>query len=241
MEALIPVLDVKVLQEKTTEAAMAGAVKAINEYYTGYNSPFMKKIQGDLQGKVIGNFELPDVLALINDGISKQIDAIANNAVAQSFVPMVTRLLTRMKNDVTTRDILEEFVKYKKDANSNFDISDYECEIKRQESYSWHNMKIFQDGNELYSITLHDPWDSEKKEGITSCKIFNLPYVMHGEMKQTMKLSVNDGVMLEMPFTTDVISNKFMSYIARIIISGVRVKITSTDFDEDMAGVEHDY
>ena len=49
-----PVLDGEELSKKVNEFAMKGALKSIEEYYTGYNSPFMKAINEELSKMKIG-------------------------------------------------------------------------------------------------------------------------------------------------------------------------------------------
>jgi hypothetical protein len=45
---ILPVLNTEVLQEKATEFAMKGAIESIKEFYSGYNSPFRKQIEEQL-------------------------------------------------------------------------------------------------------------------------------------------------------------------------------------------------
>ena len=53
MKDLVPVIDTEVLQEKVNQAAMKGALSTIEDFYTGYNSPFKKAIKEDLESKEI--------------------------------------------------------------------------------------------------------------------------------------------------------------------------------------------
>lgn len=45
----LPELDAERLNEAAKEAAMKGALECINEYYTGYKSPFKKAITEELE------------------------------------------------------------------------------------------------------------------------------------------------------------------------------------------------
>ena len=51
---------------------------------------------------------------------------------------------------------------------------------------------------------------------------------------QTMKLSVENGVTLELPFTKDILKDEFMSYIARLVMSGSLIILDVEDFDDWM-------
>ena len=61
-------LDEKRLQEMAAQYAMQGAEKAIKDFYTGYDSPFMNAIQRELKEKMETNlfFELSQMTAAIS-------------------------------------------------------------------------------------------------------------------------------------------------------------------------------
>jgi hypothetical protein len=94
---IIPVIDFNVLQQKANEAAMNGAIKTIEEFYTKWDSPYRKMVQEALNkttiGEGIGGLELPDVVSLINNSLSKEIDHIANTALAKTWLPPCSRVL----------------------------------------------------------------------------------------------------------------------------------------------------
>ena len=81
-EQILPVLNMDVLKEAANKWAMNGALKSIEEYYSGYNSPFRKTIEEELKKTEVGHgIQLPDIIALINDSLSKEIDLLANTAI----------------------------------------------------------------------------------------------------------------------------------------------------------------
>ena len=53
-------------------------------------------------------------------------------------------------------------------------------------------------------------------------------------IQETMKLSLNDGVTLEMPFTSDVLHDGFMSYLARLVMAESKITIDVKEFNEDL-------
>lgn len=228
MKDLVPVIDPEVLQERVNQAAMKGALSTIEDFYTGYNSPFKKAIKEDLESKEIRHtFELPDIIATLNDSLTDEIDRIANTAISKSFVPLVQRFLTRTEGEIKFSDILKEFI----EANPNSDRDYFEVSIKRHEQYSWLDVNLSSE-NKTYRLTLHTDYKSER-EGNVKYIFLGLPYTDNGRI-QTMKLSIDGGVTLELPFTKDIIKDEFMSYIARLVMSGSLITMDVEDFEDWM-------
>lgn len=108
---ILPQLDLTILQHSANEAAMQGAISAINEFYTGWNSPYKKAIEADLESKSIDPmFSLPDILGVINEKLQQEIDSIANAAVAKSFVPLVKQITMRAEPEIMLSDIMKKFI-----------------------------------------------------------------------------------------------------------------------------------
>ena len=228
MKDLIPVIDPEILQEKVNQAAMKGALSTIEDFYTSYNSPFKKAVREDLESKDIKpNFELPDIIATINDSLSGEIDKIANTAISKTFVPLVQRFLTRTEPEINFSDILKEFI----EAFPNSDRDYFEVSIKREEKYSWLNVELFSE-NKSYMLTFHTDYKSEK-EGKVKYILLSLPY-NDSHRNQTMKLSIGDSVTLELPFTKDIIKDDFISYIGRLVMSGSLINMDVKEFEDWM-------
>jgi hypothetical protein len=244
MENIIAVVDNKKLQEKANEYAQKGAEEVVREFYTGYNSPYKKAIEEDLKNKGFdSNLELPDVVAQINAAITNEIDRIANTAVSKTFVPLVTKFLTRAEPEVNMSEILREFINYcGYEYNEEEDESDYEYSIvdgyeDEPESClfgTWFNLSI-SSPKKSFEIRLCKSDKKSDKYEITS-----LPrdYNRKG-IDRTMKLSLEDGATLELPFTPSVLQDDFMSYIARLLMAESKITLDVDDFDEDMFPQNH--
>ena len=226
---ILPVLDTEVLQEKATEFAMKGAVESIKEFYSGYNSPFRKQIDEQLtQTKISSGIELPDIIALINESLTKEIDLIANTAISKTFIPLVQKFLVRENKEISFSEILKEFVRVTE--AKNYD----DCEISIKESqHGWLDVELSSE-EKVYSICLHQDYNSKKEEK-QKYQLLSLPRDYNSKEKygQTMKLSI-DGATLEMPFTKDVLHDDFTAYIARLVIGNCLITMDCKDFDEDM-------
>lgn len=223
---ILPVLDMDTLQQKATEAAMKGAMTSIDEFYTGWSSPYRKQIDEHLKKTQInGSIDLPDIISLINEKLTKEIDLIANTAVSKSFIPLVQKFLTREDKEIKFSDILKKFIETHESKNVDY----FEVSVK-ESKHGWLDVKISCEDKE-YDLTLHADYHS-KKEDVKKYQFLSLPRNTVSDLKQTMKLSL-DGVTLEMPFTRDVLHDDFTSYIARLVIGNSLITMDCSDFDED--------
>lgn len=240
-KAIIPVLDTEKLQQKANEYAQKGAEEALKDFYTGYNSPYKKAMEENLINKGFDNtIEIPDIIGILNESISKEIDLIANNAVAKTFIPRVKNFLTRAEAELNLSDILKKFINYTDFDREENDFSDYSMEVRKD------------DGSFLYlivsgpkvSFEIHFYLKSNKGETPKVYEIYTLPYIQEESStsryssrsfsERKMKISVDGGTTLEIPFTPGILEDDFMSYIAKLIIANTRITFDVTEFDEDM-------
>lgn len=241
MENITAVVDNKVLQEKANEYAQKGAEQVIKDFYTGYSSPYKKAIEENLKNRGFdSNFELPDVVKTINEGITKEIDKIANTAIANSFIPLVTKFLTRAEKEMDFSEVLKEFIEctgFKYDDDTYWE--DYSVEIKKDEDKF--KRIIISDGNNDYEIGLSNfdnYLEEEKRPEKKRWTIYSLPY-RYSDSSRTMTLSIKEGAKLEIPFTKGVLENKFVSFIARLVMAETGIYFDTDCFDEDMFPKNH--
>lgn len=232
-------VDTALIQEKANEFATKGALKAIEEFYTGYNSPYKQAITNALEGKEVDTYrlQLPDICALINEKLSTEIDAIANTAIAKTFVPMVQRLLTRHEKEAKFSDILKLYIKSYDDA----DYDNFNVEVIKNDQYEWLNIEL-SDTKRQYLFTLHLDSPSNK-EGKPKFKLLSLPDFKESDSynyktsqfknRQVMKVSL-DGATLELPFTKDILADSFISGMAGYVLANTLFTIDTREFDEDM-------
>lgn len=243
---ILPVIDNAKLQEKANECAQKGAEECIKEFYTGYNSPYKKAIEENLKEKGLDNsFGIPDIIGVLNDKFSQKIDEIANTAVAKSFLPMINNILFREEYEVKFSDILKEFIKATNFEYNDQDIDDYTVEIVEEHDRSSSLRKTFfsyqiTNGKEGYELRFY-------KKNDEKIEIMSLPYVLESskkygrsyESRQIMKLSLEGGATLELPFTKGILEDPFISYIARLVIGQNNITFDTDDFNEDMFPNNH--
>ncbi len=241
MKNLTPILDLEDLQQKANEYAQKGAEDAIKEFYTGYNSPYKKAIEENLNNKgVDNNFDIPDIVAVLNQKLSSEVDTIANAAIAKTFIPLVKEFLTREEANVKFSDILEKFINYTDFNREDFDTSDYEVtKVERydrspslRETFPVYQITNGKDGFELHFYRAND-----------RLTVMSLPYRLtdnkryygHGhEIKETMKLSLDGGATLELPFISGILENDFVRFCARLVIGNSNIILDVENFEEDM-------
>ncbi|MBO9658917.1 MAG: hypothetical protein J7527_08825 [Chitinophagaceae bacterium] len=228
ISTMLPQLKTETVQEKINEAAMKGAMEVIKDFYTSYDSPYKKAIRESLENKDIGvHIQLPDILGRINDLLSAEIDVIANTAVAKTFVPIVTDFLTRADAEMRFSDLIKGFVeeteqKYEEDCS---------IELKEDPRWGWITVTVSGEEHE-YQFTMHLESSSEKSETKKN-RILGLPYE-HRSNHPKMKLTIGENATLELPFTTEILKDKFTRFVARLVIARTLITIDQTYFDADM-------
>jgi hypothetical protein len=233
MDNITATVDTAEIQKKANEFAMKGAISAIENFYTGYDSPYKKAITESLKGKEVDAtfFSLPDIIAAINDGLTKEIDRIANTAIAQTFIPMVSKFLTRQEKEGKFSDVLKEFIETAK-YNATDAPEDFDCQVEKDRIHGWLNVKI-SDSEREYTFTLHQTYESKNEpDAKAKYHLLSLPSTYKTEHLK-MKLSI-DGVTLELPFMRDILSDKFVSSMAGYIISDTNITMDTENFDEDL-------
>lgn len=231
---ILPVIDTEVLKQKANEAAMKGALKEIEEFYTGYNSPFRKKIKEELEKQEIGfGLELPDIISLINEHCSNEINNIANTAIAKSFVPTISRFLTRVEKEIKFSEILKEFVTIAYDRNykDDLDYDSFNISVEEDPKYGWLNIEMYYNYSKKYAFTLHLVHET-KNDQVKKYQLFRLPHGTY-DSKSIMKIET-DNAKIEVPFVSDVLADEFASYLARIIICKSFITMDTTIFTDDM-------
>jgi hypothetical protein len=235
---ILPVIDNKLLQKKANEYAQKGAEDCIKEFYTGYNSPYKKAIEESLINKGFDNeIAIPDIIGILNKSFSKEVDLIANNAISQSFIPLVKDFLTRANSEYKLSEILKKFIECTDFNHDNDDADDYNLEIIKEDG-SFTYLQI-SNGDRNYEIHFYS--SSNKSNETKLYEIYRLPNYFDKESRSkygnhlinTMKLTV-DNITLEMPFVSNVLEDSFVSFISKIVIANSKITFDVDDFEEDM-------
>lgn len=220
-------LDEKKLQELAEKYAMEGAEKAIKEFYTGYHSEYMKQLNKVCYDRMPSIcFDPVDITAEINKAIKQRITAIANEAVANTFIPLIERMLTNTPNNLMTSGILyQKYGDYVKEREDDDFDADY-LEIKVETDAYFTKLIFGYDGNDEFCLYLSEAgYDQDGNEKL---------YMMHSlpthrnykeDGSRMMTLHLGDGRRLEMPFEPDALNNSFVRSCARAVIYQTKIAI----------------
>lgn len=229
-------IDTERLQKAANEAAMKWALQTIEDYYTGHNSPYKQELTKQLNAKAFDcNLELPDVIALINGGITREIDVIANTAIAKTFLPLAQKLLTRAEKEANFSELLEAFVEATNWDCNEYEQYQYQCEINQEARLDTFKRVKVSVSDIVYEFSLYEVRetrelpDEEKKYTIVA-----LPYrSTHNMYEKKMKISLDGGATLELPFTTEILHDQFLSQMARYIMANTVITIDRTNFKDE--------
>jgi hypothetical protein len=214
------------LQEAIDQAALKGAVDVINDYYSSYNSPYKKALKEELENKTINliGLQLPDIIGLINEKMKQEIELIANNALAQTYLPMLQSSIFRHEKEVKFSEIIQRLVNEHDIDYSNQDK--WEIIIKETKEYKWLKVSIEENGEKLYQFTMHHIRENEKY------KILSLPK----NDGQFIKYTDKEQNRLEIPMLPAFLSDEVNSFIASLIISGSEIELDCEGFEDWMFG-----
>jgi hypothetical protein len=227
---VIPVLDTEQIQKAANEAATKAQIKAIDDFYNSYDSPYKKAITEELKKQDLGRLELPKIMGLINEGLNQKMTEIANEAVAKSFIPLIEMFFIKAEKEVNFSDILKKIISVHSIQND----SDVNCQVIRHDKYDWLEIKISlksnaltYEKNYLYQFTLHTV---HKKE----CKYQFLSLPNNSSTFPRMMKVSRDGVTFEIPFTPNVLQDQFIAFVAQMLMAKSEITMDVEDFEYEM-------
>lgn len=220
-------LDEQKLQELAEKYAMEGAEKAIKEFYTGYHSEYMKQVEKVCQDRMPSiYFDPVDITAEINKAIKQRITAIANEAVAKTYIPLIERMLTKTPNNLMTSGMLfQEYGNYVKEREGDDFCAGY-LEIRVETDVYFTKLIFGYDGNDEFRLYLSEAGydqDGKKKLYMTHSLPSDCNYKNDGSRMMTLHLG--NGRRLEMPFVPDALNNSFVRSCAQAVIYQTKIVI----------------
>ena len=220
-------LDDKKLQELAEQYAMKGAEQAIKEFYTGYRSEYMKQVEkvcNDHMPSIY--FDPVDITAEINKAIKQRITAIANEAVARTYIPLINGMLSHTADNFTTSACLfQTYGDYVKDREED-DFDSYELELKWQTDAYFNKLIFCYKGDEEFILYLSDAgFGKDGKERVYTTHSLPLNHAWKSDKSRTMTLHIDGKTKLDMPFEPDVLNNDFMRDCARLAIYQTKIAI----------------
>jgi len=235
MNLIEPKIDKNKLEKAIKEAQEKAYLEVINNFYTGYDSPYKHAIHEKLKETCLNiHIELPDILGKINEQLTHAIDNIANKAIANTYVPLIDNAFGLYPKNIKFSKILKNMI-IETEGTLNL-IDDYVINIEKNVKYDWYNVKITTPDNN-YEVTFHKyKWnltDAEKECKNPLVQLLGMPdRIQHG-YKQKMTL-YKDDIRLELPFTTNILNDKILNILFRLSLSSSVIELDVDSFDEDM-------
>ncbi|MDR1884277.1 MAG: hypothetical protein LBR26_16075 [Prevotella sp.] len=211
----IPGIDTEVLEKQALESATKGALSEIRDFYEGHNSPYRTMLRKSLESQSTGNscFKLPNVTGLINSAISAEIDRIVNNAVANTYLPMITEILTGAAKEMKLSEILDMI------RGGIHSDDEFHAKIAKHHVYDWYDLKI-QTGKYDYETSLHEHLTEKGKYHLLS-----MPY-RKNSVERTMKFHLgNKNKYIEMPFEANIANDEVAIVCAKLLIADTVIDI----------------
>lgn len=226
-----PKINVEDIQKRANEAAEKAYLQEIEKYYTDYDSPYKKLIRQQLNKQGFSYpLYMPEIMQVLNKAIIQETDKIANNAVAMTFLPMLTYAFTNMEKSPKMSDILKEII-YEVDPDPD-DYESFYFSYEKVERYDWLKCELTTPNNH-YEFTLHLVSES-KKDDKQRYHLLSFPYNKYKSgYNSNMKIR-KDDIEIEMPFTPDVLQDKVLTVFFKIMLSKCEITIDCTDFDDSM-------
>lgn len=226
-------LDENKLQEIAEKYAMEGAEKAIKEFYTGYNSPYLKKMREHLESIAPNpHFDLPDITSAINTALSHRLQEITNEVIAKTYVKLFNRIFTPTEDAVIgSESLFQKFGDYIKDREEE-DFSEDELGYEICKGYCGDILQRVQFKYKDYTEFELALWaEGRNEEGKQLYIISRLPgsgpWNELTNKPKFAKITLEDGKQAEVPILDDVISNDFMAYCARLMLSRTKILLDS--------------
>jgi hypothetical protein len=239
-----PKINVEEIQEAANAAAKKAYLKAIEEYYTSYNSPYKKLIETELdKQKFSYSLELPDIMGQINKALSEEVDAIANTAIATSFIPKINKALRGLSKEINLSEVLKEIINELDLDTEDLDTDEYRFSYSRDRGgkYGWLDCTLETPDN-LYEFILHNDgsiFDDLKPIKDYKYSLSSLPSGSAMHEKKRM-IVYKDDIKIEMPFTPGILSDVIMNVFFKLILGQCQITLDVDGFHEDMFPQEED-
>lgn len=233
LQSLTPAIDMAKIMEAANEYAMQGAKAALKDYYTGYNSPYIKAIREHLENEVPSfNLDLTGIMASLNEALVTIIDQVVNEAVAKSYIPLVRQLLTRSQQQVKVSDIVSKFIDTYQYL-TEWDRDNYMAILHKDENYGWYKLLLSSEEDAVkFNITLHQISVEDKRYCVLDIPCDEELGDRAGRIKYTFTCDDGREVKMDMPYGYGILKNDFIRYIANLVTFQVPVVIDSFDLDE---------
>ncbi len=232
-----PVLDKSIIQKAAQEAATRAALREIEDYYCGFDSPYRKQLREYLQKNAPSTrLELPEFSEMLSKSLSAEIENIVNKKCVESFAQEIRRAFSHLKEEsdgtILLSTLAEDMMSHIDFDDSYYDNS-FELEVRDNSS---NYLK------DVYVAISED--DEEKKYKFTlmqngsdgTYRILSMPYTSNdndlytADKKITLK---TEKCTVSFPMFSGVSNDHTLLALARCIMFDAHIRIDQDYISKD--------
>ena len=232
-----PVLDKDIIQKAAQEAATKAALREIEDYYCGFDSPYRKQLREYLQKNASSTrLELPNFSELLSKSLSAEIENIVNKKCVESFAQEIRRAFSHLKEEsdgtILLTTLAEDMMTYIDFDDSLYNNS-FELEV-RDGSCSY--LK------DVY-VTINED-DEEKKYKFTlmsngcdgTYRVLSMPYTYDDNDLYTANKKITlktENCTISFPMFSGVSNDHTLLVLARCIMFDAHIRIDQDFISKD--------
>lgn len=229
-----PVLDKDIIQKAAQEAATRAALREIEDYYCGFDSPYRKQLREYLHKNAPSTrLELPEFSELLSKSLSAEIENIVNKKCVESFAQEIRRAFSHLKEESDGTILLTTLVEDMMSSIDDPEHDSFKLEV-RDGSYSY--LK------DVY-VTINED-DVEKKYKFTlmsngsdgTYSVLSMPYTYDDNDLYTANKKITletEKCTVSFPMFSGVSNDHTLLVLARCIMFDAHIRIDQDYISKD--------
>lgn len=232
-----PVLDKNIIQKAAQEAATRAALREIEDYYCGFDSPYRKQLREYLEKNAPSTrLELPEFSELLSKSLSAEIENIVNKKCVESFAQEIRIAFSHLKEEndgtILLSTLAEDMMTYIDFDDPEYDNS-FELEVR---DGSFNKLK------DVYVTISED--DVEKKYKFTlmpnssdgTYRVLSMPYTSDDNDLYTANKKITlktEKCTVSFPMFSGVSNDHTLLVLARCIMFDAQIRIDQDYISKD--------
>lgn len=226
-------IDQEEIKKAATEAARKAILKEVNDFFTGYDSPFRKEVRKYLEANQPPvTFQLPEFAEIINKGLTEEIDNLCSEIGIKKYAHTLRQALTnvpvREDGTITITD-LGNMLYEKAFMDEYGDKVSLKVEDENYKGYPKVTLSLTEDGE-----------DNEYQFGLCAIDLatvdenplYHVMSMPHSRNSYSnIRIKNAEGVKIEIPSFAGVGSDSILAVIASLLIHNIPIR-RDTDWYE---------
>lgn len=232
-----PVLDKSIIQKAAQEAATRAALREIEDYYCGFDSPYRKQLREYLQKNApSARLDLPEFTELLSKSLSAEIENIVNKKCVESFAQEIRRAFSHLKEEsdgtILLSTLAEDMMTYIDFDDPEYDNS-FELEVRDGSSYNLKDVYVTiseDDAEKKYKFTLM----SNGSDG--TYRVLSMPYTYNDNDLYTADKKITletEKCTISFPMFSGVSNDHTLLVLARCIMFDAHIRIDQDYISKD--------